>query len=386
MATIEDIMTEEHTGHDHIRVLQVLDKCAMRGSPIHGVSRLLLAWWPVFKETNVDLTLCVLRGEIGCDDFTKSGVHVEDLNRGKMDPWTVIDLIKIIKRDRIHILHCHGYGATTFGRIAGLLSGTPVIVHEHMVDKKIPLYQKLVDKLLSHSTAKGVAVSNAVKKFMIGPRSMPEQRMQVIYNSVPSEYCMQFKDKQKDAVAKQYGIPKGKAIVGIVGRLDPVKGHADFLLAAKEVLKLEPETCFIIVGDGDLKSELEKFTQQLGIKNDVLFLGHCENVKEIVALFDLLASSSLSEGLPLNILEAMAQSKPVVATSVGGVPEVIVDGENGFLVPVKSPEKLADKIIQLLRDDELRYKFGTNTLKRCQKYFITPVSVGKLTKLYNELH
>lgn len=378
-------MTEKNTEDNHIRVLQVLDKCAMRGAPIHGVSRLLLSWWPAFNETDVDLTLCVLRGETGCDAFTRSGVYVEDLNRGKMDPLTIFDLIKIIRRDRIQILHCHGYGATTFGRLAGLLTGRPVIVHEHMVDKRIPSYQKLVDKLLSRFTAKGVAVSKAVKVFMTGPRSIPEQRMQVIYNCVPAEYCEPLSAEQKQVVAKQYGIPEEKMIVGIVGRLDPVKGHADFLLAVKQVLKAVPETCFVIVGEGELRTELEKYAQQLGIQNDVLFLGHCENIKEIVSLFDLLASSSLSEGLPLNILEAMAQGKPVVATSVGGIPEVIEEGKNGFLVPVNSPDKLADKIIKLLCDDKLRHQLGVNALKHCQQSFLAPVSVSKLVKLYNEL-
>lgn len=378
-------MTEKNTEDNHIRVLQVLDKCAMRGAPIHGVSRLLLSWWPVFNETDVDLTLCVLRGAVGCSAFTKSGVNVEDLNRGKMNPLTVFDLIRIIRRDRIQILHCHGYGATTFGRIAGLLSGKPVIVHEHMVDVTIPSYQKVVDKLLSRFTAKGVAVSKAVKAFMAGPRSIPEYRMQVIYNCVPAEYCELFSDKQKDAVAERYGIPEEKMIVGIVGRLDPVKGHTDFLMAAEQVLKAVPQTCFVIVGEGELRAELEEYALQLGIQNDVLFLGHCENIKEIVSLFDLLASSSLSEGLPLNILEAMAQGKPVVATSVGGIPEVVQEGKNGFLVPAKSPDKLADRMITLLDNDKLRHELGVNALKHCQQSFLAPVSVSKLVKLYNEL-
>ena len=126
-----------------IRVLQVLDKCAIRGSPIHGVSRLLLTWWPAFRDTQIELSLCVLRGGYGtCDAFKNIGVVVQDISRSKIDPRTILDLLTIIKRDDIHILHCHGYGATTFGRIAGFLSKTPVIVHEHMIDDNIPLFQK----------------------------------------------------------------------------------------------------------------------------------------------------------------------------------------------------------------------------------------------------
>ena len=99
---------------NRIRVLQVMDKCAIRGSPIHGVNRLLLGWVTEFKKTNVDLSLCVLRSEEGCDGFHDRGIHLDALNRSKLDPRTVFDLVKIIKRDKIQILHCHGYGSQRF--------------------------------------------------------------------------------------------------------------------------------------------------------------------------------------------------------------------------------------------------------------------------------
>lgn len=378
-------MTDKHTEGNRIRVLQVLDKCAMRGAPIHGVSRLLLTWWPAFNETDVDLTLCVLRGETGCSDFSKAGVYVEDLNRSKMDPRTVFDLMKIIKRDKIQILHCHGYGAATFGRVAGLLSRTPVIVHEHMVDESIPLYQKLADKILSPFTAKGVAISNAVKDFMTGPRAISEKRMQVIYNCVPNDYFSHFSNEQKAVLAKNYGIPREKNIVGIVGRLDPVKGHADFLIAAAEVIKLIPDTCFVIVGEGELREELERLAGNLGITEDVLFLGHCHKVVEIISLFDLLVACSHSEGFSLAIAEAMAQGKAVVATAVGGIPEVVEHGKNGLLVPLKSPDKLAEAIITVLKDDELREQLGENGLQLCRERFMVSASVKLLGTLYADL-
>ncbi len=379
------IMTKKDVKDNAVCVLQVMDKCAIRGSPIHGVSRLLLTWWPAFTETNIDLTLCVLRGETGCDDFTKSGIHVEDLNRSKMDPRTIFDLIKIIKRDRIQVLHCHGYGASTFGRLAGMFSGTPVIIHEHMVDEKIPSYQKLADKLLSRFTAKGIAVSNAVKVFMTDSRAISKKRMQVIYNSVPSEHFNHYSQSQKDAVAKHYGIPKNKNIVGIVGRLDAEKGHADFLIAAVQVKKVLPETCFVIVGEGDLREQLEQQTAELGIAGDVLFLGHCEHVLEIVSLFDLLVACSHSEGFSLAIAEAMAQGKAVVATAVGGIPEVVEEGKSALLVPTKSPLQLAKAIITVLKDSELRSQMGKIGLQRCKQKFMISNTVNALTALYVDL-
>lgn len=368
-----------------IRVLHILDKCAIRGSPIHGVTRLLLGWMPEFKKTDIVLSVCVLRTEEGCNGFSQLGTSLDVLNRGKLDPRTILDLVNIIKRDKIQILHCHGYGAATFGRVASFITRKPVIIHEHMIDAGIPLHQKIADKILSPLTSKGVAISKAVKTFMVEARSIPERSMQVIYNSIPADYCNRYTDEQKIDNARKYNIPQNKALVGIVGRLDPLKDHATFLLAARKILKAVPETCFIVVGSGELKLELEEYALQLGIQNDVLFLGHCENVMEIISLFDVHTSSSLSEGLGLTIQEAMAQGKPVVATSVGGIPEIISDGENGFLVPAKSADKLADKIIKLLYDDQLRHELGENALKHCQKFFLAPASVDKLIKLYNEL-
>ena len=374
-----------NNANNKIRVLQVMDKCAIRGSPIHGVSRLLLTWWPEFQHSDTDLMLCVLRGENGCVDFNKAGIAVEDLNRGKLNPLTIIDLLKIIKRDQINILHCHGYGATTFGRIAGFLSGTPVIVHEHMVDKNIPIYQKLADRLLSRFTAKGVAISKAVKAFMMGPRAIPEKRMQIISNCVPNQYCIQFNEQQKDAAARRYGIPKEKAIVGIVGRLDPVKGHKDFLCAAAKVLTVFPETCFVIVGDGELRLQLDQLVHELGITDDVMFLGHCQDVLEIISLFDLLVACSLSEGFSLAIAEAMAQGKPVVATEVGGIPEIVEDGKHGVLVPANMPGKLAEAIIAVLNDESLRERLGANGLQQCRERFLASSTVERLNALYIEL-
>ena len=378
-------MDESIQNNKKIRVLQVTDKCAVRGSPIHGLTRLLLNWVPEFKKTNVDMLLCVLRTDEGCGDFLSLGVPRTVLDRGKLDPRTILDLIRVIKKEKIQILHCHGYGSSTFGRIAGFVTRTPVIIHEHMIDPDIPLYQKVSDKLLFPFTGKGIAVSAAVKDFMTGVRSVPERKVQVVHNCVPSYFFKRYTDEQKKDFVKKYNIPQGKYIVGIVGRLDALKAHCDFLRAAERVLKAVPETVFIIVGEGELRIELEALARQLGIENNVLFLGHCDTVKELVCLFDVFALSSLTEGFAISIIEAMAQSKPVVATAVGGIPEVISDGKNGYLVPVSSPAELAEKIVVLLGNEDLRRRFGEEGFEHSRRYFHSEVAVKKLCELYSEL-
>lgn len=369
-----------------INVLQVLDKCAIRGSPIHGVSRLLLYWWPAFRETDINLSLCVLRGGHGtCDAFEKIGVEVEDLARSKVDPRTVTDLVKIIKRDRIDVLHCHGYGATTFGRIAGLLTGTPALVHEHMVDSNIPQYQKAVDKLLARYTARGIAISKAVSDFMTGPRGLKRDSMEVVYNSIPDEFFREITDEEKDTVIARYNIPKTVPIVGIVGRLDPIKGHDDFLSAAVIISGEFPDAHFVIVGDGELRDALQQQAKSTGMDKQIQFVGHCDDVLPIVSLFDVFVSTSLSEGLGMAHIEAMAQGKPVVATAVGGVPEIIEDKQSGLLVPPRRPDKLARAVIKVLKDKSLQTNLGDNALRRIKDNFTIQRSIDNLSRIYHEV-
>ena len=159
-----------------IRILQVVDKCAMRGATIHGMARLLITWWPAFHGTDFLFSFCVLRGrEGGLSEFRAIGVDVIDLNRHKVDPRTILDLARIIRRDNIQIIHCHGYGSSTFGRIAAKICGISVIVHEHMIDENIPIYQKVADFLTSPLTTKGIAVSNAVADFPVYRSRRPRQ-------------------------------------------------------------------------------------------------------------------------------------------------------------------------------------------------------------------
>ena len=326
-----------------INVLQVVDKFAVRGAPIHGGARLLINWWPAFENSDVNMSLCVLRAsEGGGESFHDEGIEFIDLARGKFDIRTVFDLMSLIKKKNIHILHCHGYGATTFGRLAGMLMRKPVIVHEHMVDDNMPVYQRFTDRLLSPTTTIGIAISKAVYEFMRVERSMPSSKMRLIYNAIPEHFIRSFSSGQKAAIANDFGLKQDKPIIGIVGRLDPIKGHKDFILAADKLLKKIPEAQFVIVGGGDLREELEALTHKLGCYESVKFLGHQKDVLSIVDLFDVFVCCSHIEGLGLVVAEAMALAKPVIGTRVGGIPEIVKDGVTGILVSPKAGDELAE--------------------------------------------
>ena len=369
-----------------IRVLQVMDKCAIRNSPIHGVSRLLLTWWPGFEGTNIELFLSVSMAKNNtCEPFTKKGIYVNDLGRGKLDPRIIVDLIKLIKKHDIHILHCHGYGATTFGRIAGLLTRTPVIVHEHMIDEKIPLYQQIVDWMLSPFTAKGIAISKAVQKFMVNKRHISQNKMDIVHNTIPDKYFNHPTKEQKEKVASKYNLRHSSPLIGIVGRLDPVKGHIDFLKAAQRVIEKWPDANFVIVGDGEIRTELEAKSESLNIDKNVKFLGHCNEIHEIVSLLDILVISSHQEGFSLAAIEAMALGKPIVATSVGGLPEVIDNNSTGILVKPHKPQEIANAIKSILTDSTLAKRLGEKGKEKCRNQYSLSSCIEKLSCIYSSI-
>lgn len=375
----------EFSAGNRVKVLQVLDKLAIRGATMHGISRLMLTLLPAFSSTQIAQSMCVLRGEDGCSDqFSAAGISVEYLSRNKFDLLTVFDLIKIIRRDNIDILHCHGYGASTMGRVAGYFARVPVIVHEHMIDANMPWYQRIADVLLTRFTGHGIAVAEAVRVFMAGPRSIPDDRLSVVYNPVGPEFSL---DAAFDAegVARKYGIDLNRPVVGIVGRLDKVKGHVDFIRAAKLILEQRPDVQFLIVGDGELREDLERQVEVQGIQESVKFLGHCKEIIPILRTFTIAVNSSYSEGCCIALAEAMALSIPVVATDVGGTSEIVEHESSGLLVPSAAPDCLALAILRVLGDKALHARFSGNALLVSQRKFSLATSTQQLASIYQEL-
>ena len=369
-----------------IKVLHVFDKIGMKGSPIHGASRVLMSWWPEFDNTDFELFLCVLKARSeGSLSLEKVGINARYVSRGKFDPRIILDLVKYVKTNDIRILHCHGYGATNFGRIAGFICRVPVIIHEHMIDTKVPVYQKIADWILAGLTTKGLAVSESVKEFMINGRYSNSKKIQVIYNGIPSDYIRTYDEFEKQKIAKDKNIPVNKPLVGIVGRLNPIKRHTDFIEAAKIVLQQHPGACFLIIGEGDLHQELKHQAQQLNISDSVLFLGHCENVLELISLLDVLVLCSYSEGCPVSILEGMASAKAIVATEVGGIPELLSDNETGLLVPAYSSEALAQAIVKILSNEILKLELGANVLSVCKQKFLVSHTVDRIQNVYLDI-
>jgi glycosyltransferase involved in cell wall biosynthesis len=350
-------------------VLHVVDKLTLGGSTLHGVTRLLSWWLPEFNKKKFNVMICTLRERNEEETYlSEKGIKVFGLGRSKFDPITILDLISIVKRENINLLHLHGYGATTFGRICSSWTSVPCIVHEHMIDKHIPIYQRLADFLLKGVTTQGIAVSKSVKNFLIKYRAIPKERIQVIYNGVPLQDFLNSQPKNISFWHTHFDIPEHYKLVTIVGRLHEIKGHRFFLEAARVVLSEYSEVKFLIVGDGELLVDLQNSSSKLGIEKDIIFTGHIDNIASLLNEANINVIASLSEGGPLSLIEAMAAGCTNVSTNVGIANEIINDGENGYIVPTADYLSLANKILLLLKDPELLDQMSTKSRISAQNF------------------
>jgi glycosyltransferase involved in cell wall biosynthesis len=372
-----------------IRVLQVADKLSVGDATIHGVTRLFSWWIPNFNKSRFKVSFCSLRNRDKAGEYLEGiGGNLFYLNRGKFNPLTLTDLLQLTKKEKINLLHLHGYGATTFGRVCGMLTGIPSIVHEHMYDSNIPPYQRLADCILSRSTNRAIAVSESVKDFLIHYRGLPSNKVDVIYNGVPlnafSSHNASASSVHDQGWKAELNIPPSHKVVGIVGRLHSIKGHKYYLEAAQQVLTEFTDVTFVVVGDGELMTSLNEQSSSLGVDKSVIFMGYCADVPSLLSEIDIKVIASLSEGVPLTLFEAMAAGCAIVSTNVGGLGEVILDGENGFLVPPKNARALAEKILLLLKDPDLCESIAFRAKETSHRYDVRN-TVRQLEKCYEDV-
>ena len=365
-------------------MLFVTDHLSYDGK-MHGVGRFFLNVLPRFDETKYNVILCVLRKKDALADlFISKGIKIKYLGKTKFDPSTVLTLLKIIREEKIDLLHLHQYGSTNFGRLAGLIGGIPIIIHSHDADPNYPLYQKIADFLLARSTDKVIAVSESAKESTIEKRSIREDKVVVMHNAIPLEEFRELTPDQKEEERRRLGINPDYKIVGTVTRLREEKGNNYLLEAAAEVLKVFPKTVFLIIGDGPLRDDLQILNKKLKIEENVIFYGFSRNTQRLYSLFDIKVIASVTEGFSFAIVEAMAMGKAIVATDVGGPKEILKDGETGLLVPPKDSRALAQKIIYLLENDQERERLARNAQIASEKFNIV-VYIRKLEKEYEDL-
>ncbi len=325
---------------------------------------------------------CLCKGGGVFDRLHKNGVSAEILGmKSHRDPYFFFNLCSKLRKNSVHILHVHGFSAATLGRIAGLVSFVPgMICHVHTTRDHYSRKNLIIEKILSYGTDRFICCSQAVADLMISKENFPTRKLSVIYNGV---------DINKYHISGQdINDKRNVFIVGCIASLFPHKGHRYLLEAAKAVTeKMGGRVKFIFAGDGIEKSRLIKFAHDLDLKDTVDFKGVVSDIPTFLSACDLVVlPSTLREGLGLSLIEAMAAGKPVVGTALGGIPEVIENGTNGFLVPPRDPTALSDAIITILENTDLAIEMGNRGRETVKSKFTLQIMIKTIEKLYIELY
>ena len=354
---------------------------------MHGVKRLFGWMIPRFDPERFNVSLVSLRRkDLSEETLEAQGIDITYLHRSKFDPRTLPALLEVIDRKQVDILHLHGYGATTFGRVAGALRRIPTILHEHANLTDTPVYQKVADRLLEPYTDIAIAVSQSTADFVIRARQMPASKVKVVYLGVPLEEFSRERSTLEVAAARAHlGIGPDDFAIGTVTRLHESKGNCYLVDAAALVVKERPAARFYVVGEGPLLGALQAQAARLGLSHRFVFAGFQRDVPATLSAFDLSVFPSLWEGTPLTGFEALAMGKPIVATDADGLLDILKDGYDAAIVPKRNAEALADKIVWAMDHPDERVRLGAAARISGRRYDIAAF-VRKMERLYVLLH
>jgi len=380
-----------------IKVMRIITRLGVGGSPIQAA--LLTAGLDKnrFESLLVIGAISDIDGDMSylVDEYNISPIKIPELGRdiGSIsDLLSLYKLIKLMKKEKPDIIHTHQSKAGVLGRLAGILVGVPYIVHTfhgHVFHSYFGKFKSgvfiLTERFLAKFTSKLIAISplqfdDLCKKYRL---AVPEK-----FSLIPLGFDLSQFLNSKIYVGKfreELNLSINTFLVGIVGRLTGVKNHKLFLHSAKRVLETIPNVKFIVVGDGELSEKLKELTNNLGITENVIFLGWRRDMPNIYADLDLVVLTSLNEGTPVALIEAMASGKAVVSTAVGGVPDIIENGKSGILVPTKDEKKLADAIVELLSDSVKRKSYGEYGREFVRDKYNKERLFADIAKLYEEL-
>jgi glycosyltransferase involved in cell wall biosynthesis len=366
-----------------LNIVHICDHLGWTGSRMHGVKRLFAWMIPRFDKERFNVSLISLRKRDLSDDTLEGlGIDVTYLHKGRFDPATLPALLKELDRRQADVVHLHGYGATTFGRLAAAIRGIPVVLHEHANLTDTPWFQKVADKLLARYTDIAIAVSKSTADFVIDARLVPSERTKVVYLGVPLEEFSRPRSEEEIARARHaLGIPGEVFAIGTVTRLMPSKGNQYLVEAARAVTDALPSARIYIVGEGELQPELETQARAFGLGDRLVFCGFRRDVAQALSAFDMLVFPSLWEGTPLTVLETLAMGKPIVSTDADGLQDVLTPGTDAIMVPKRDAQALATAMIGLAKDPVERARLAANARRTGAAYDID-LFVRKMQQLY----
>ena len=361
-----------------IRVLQLL-----QGLAIGGIERMVIDLVAALPPKEYTVSFCTFDREGAlASEVRDRGMSLHFRRRhGSIDLGFVVWLARLLRREKIDVLHAHNATAFFYGAAATcLLPRVRFLYTEHDRAFPTPLRERGLHALLGRRANAVVTVSETLKKSLERYECFPPSRVHVVKNGV------QLSTPTRTRTAMRAELALGEhPTVGIVARLAPVKNHAYLLRSWKQVLERVPDAVLLIVGNGPQELALRNLATELGLGDAVRFLGFRMDISDVLNCLDVFVLSSLSEGLSLTLLEASSLALPIVATQVGGNPEVVIDGETGILVPSGDETAMVTALATLLGDASLRARLGTAARAFYSTHFTLPAMVHGYERQYRQL-
>ncbi len=306
------------------------------------------------------------------------------------DLRALFELVRILRREKIAVVHTHNSKAGFLGRLAGKIAKTPVVIHTvhgFSFHDSEPRIRRMLFKILERRAARWadhmIYISQPMIDWAEREGILREGAYSKIYSGIDLEAFRRYDRMEQEPLRNELGIGRTDRVIGFVSKLWEGKGHTVALEAMTGVLKEHPDVKLLLVGEGELERPLRERAREYGIERSVIFAGFRTKIAEITALCDFCILPSFYEGMGRVLLEAGASGKPVVATTVGGIPDVVIPEETGILIPPGEPAALAEAMIRLLNDSELRLRMGETARRRIGEKFDADTMVEQIVAVYD---
>lgn len=361
----------------------------IKGLGLGGAEKLLSLSLPYIDRDKYDYEVAYLLPWKNAlvDDFRREDIPVHCLNQSRpYDIRTLWRLNRLLRNENVDVLHVHLPYSGIMGRIASRMSPVKAVVYtEHNLWQRYHKITSLFNKITYRWNDAVIAVSNEVEHSIRDNYSVNgKPKLDVIPNGVDIALLQNVMARKRD-IRPEFGIPADHAIVVHVANFTPKKRHCDLLEAVKLVINKNCKVTFILVGQGPLQEKTEADARRLGIEDNVVFAGFRADATDIMAAADMFVLPSQFEGMPVSMLEAMALGTPVIASRVGGIPEVLEDRLDGILIDAMEPGQLADSVLRLLADQDLRATLSNKALIKVRQKFSIEDMVRSTESVYDEM-
>jgi glycosyltransferase involved in cell wall biosynthesis len=393
-------VADEWAATEPIKVLRVIARLNVGGPALHVAYLTAGLADRGYETTLVAGTLA--RGEESMASVSEArGVRIETLPAlhreiGPLrDARAILRLARLIREERPTILHTHTAKAGAVGRIAALLAGDarpPIVVHTfhgHVLrgyfNPVTTLSFRTLERWLARVTTALIAVSPEVRDDLVKLHVAPASKFAIVRLGIELDERTDVDSGARAETRRQLGIGEDAFIVGWVGRMTAVKRTDDVIRALRGLVERGVDAYLCLVGDGPDRDHLERYAHELGVVKRCLFVGYQDDVARFYSAIDALVLPSVNEGTPVSVMEALAAQRPVVATRVGGTPDVIRDGVDGYLVEVGDANALSERLAGLANDPERRARMGAKGREQVLGRYAVERLVDDIDRLYRSL-